>query len=118
VLIVDDEEHIRDVGLRILDHFGYRGVGAASAEEALRLYRESAPPFDLVLLDLGLPGMGGEECLEQLMEMDPRCRVVVTSGCDDLKAHREYLAKGAKFLLPKPYGLETLMTVIREVLKD
>jgi FixJ family two-component response regulator len=52
------------------------------------------------------------------MEMDPRCRVVVTSGCDDLKAHREYLAKGAKFLLPKPYGLETLMNVIRDALKD
>ena len=71
ILLVDDEDFIRDLGERILTKFGYRVLKADDGEGALELYQREKETIDLVILDLIMPGMGGRRCLEEFMEINP-----------------------------------------------
>ena len=116
ILVVDDERAIRDLAIRVLSHYGYRVTAVANGEEALRPYRESSGRFDLVILDLIMPGMGGARCLEELLQFDPHARILISSGYTrngdaptDLKAR-------AKGFLPKPYDASSMLLEVRRVL--
>ena len=116
VLVVDDEEPILEVAKEILEGRGYRAVTAASGEEALELFKSRNPRIDLVILDLGMPGMGGRRCLAGLMEIDPRVPVIVASGYSEKIHAREVLEAGARGFVRKPYRMDDMLKKIREVL--
>jgi CheY-like chemotaxis protein len=71
ILLVDDEPPIRDMATRTLSRFGYSVETACNGEEALSLYAGRQDRFDLVILDLGMPGMGGHKCLQEMLRINP-----------------------------------------------
>ena len=120
VMWMDDEEGIRDIGKELLEHLGYEAIMASDGEEALKDYQRAldSQPFDAVILDLVVPnGMGGAETIERLMTMDPQVRAVVCSGYsnDPIMAH--HLEHGFLGVLPKPFNVGQLQTVMRSVVE-
>lgn len=111
-LLMDDEEQVLRVGVAMLGQLGYDVEAARDGEEALHLFRaarERGAGFDVVILDLTVPGgMGGSECVERLREIDPEVRPVVSSGYSNDPVMAEYEAHGFRGVLPKPYRFADL----------
>ena len=116
ILVVDDESTILDIAGEIFRQHGYRVLTAFSGEEAVRLYEESGSGIDLVLLDLGMPGMGGKKCLEVLRGLNPQVKVIIASGYGSYDLARDPEACGAAAFLAKPYRLDVLLATTRQVL--
>ena len=116
IMVVDDEEAIRDMIRQLLSENGYTPLFASSGEEALELYRERGGEIDLVLLDIGMPGMGGHACMKKLLEINPGIKVVVASGYSHQESIRNILAEGAKEFIAKPYRGKQLLQAIRHSL--
>ncbi len=116
VLVVDDEEMIRDLVMEMLEVLGCRSAEAPDGLSGLALYREArreGDPFDLVLLDLTIPaGMGGKEAIAQFLQEDPRVRAIVFSGYSNdpvMANHERYGFAGA---LRKPFRFEELRELV------
>ena len=118
ILLVDDEEHIRDVGSRILTKAGYKVIEASNGEEALNIYQERRDEISLVLLDWVMPKMGGKQCLEGLLSMNPSVKVVMASGVSANGFAKEEPLRGAKGFVNKPFGIRQMLSVLREVLDE
>lgn len=116
ILVVDDEIAILRLTESMLSKFGYYALGAESGEEALEIYTEKRDDIDLVLLDLGMPGMGGHECLKKLIEFDPDVKVIISSGYSKRGLVKDTLKDGAKGYLIKPYLKNILASAIRNTL--
>lgn len=116
ILLVDDEELIRDFGSRLLTMAGYKVITACNGKEALEVYRERRHDIALVLLDLIMPEMGGRQCLEDLLSVNPAVKVIIASGFSAGDPIREALAAGAKGFVEKPYDLRQVLRVVRETL--
>jgi PAS domain S-box-containing protein len=116
ILVVDDEPGVRETVREMLDRFGYQTLAAASGEQALELFEGSSPGLDLVILDLGMPGMGGYRCLERLRDRDPELRVIIASGYTVPLQEKQALAAGAVRFLAKPYRLSEMLRTVRDVL--
>lgn len=114
ILIVDDEEIVRDVGRKILEEFGYKVVTAKNGEEAVGLCRDLKGQIDLVILDLGMPGMGGMECLALLRKEFPGLNIVVSSGSSDQEPRRA-IESGAVAFLNKPYRMNDLLELVEKL---
>jgi len=117
---MDDELSIRGVISSILEHSGYSVTCARNGEETIEYYtkeRENGSPFDAVILDLVVPaGMGGQETISKLREIDPNVRAIVSSGYSDepvMAAHKEY---GFLGILPKPYRIQRLLFEVAQVI--
>ncbi len=120
ILIMDDEDIIREMAVRILTRFGYTVEEASDGKEAIQKYEaafHTGKTFDLVILDLTIPGgMGGRENIEHIRRTDPKSILVVSSGYsnDDLMANPEKF--GINAVLSKPYTIESMTKIVREVL--
>ncbi|MBU5612986.1 PAS domain S-box protein [Geomonas sp. Red51] len=112
VLLVDDEETIRSTGGDLLRQFGFDVITAADGREALELYRERRG-IVLVLLDLTMPHMDGEQCFRELRRIDPTVPVIMSSGFSEHEVSRKFAGKGLAGLIQKPYKLSSLRDVIR-----
>lgn len=116
VLVMDDEDIIREMSMEILNYLGCESVAAVNGHETIRLYTqalENNTPFDLLIMDLTIPGsMGGVETLEKLRALHPEVKALVSSGYanDPVMAnHREY---GFCGVVPKPFMVEELNEVL------
>jgi PAS domain S-box-containing protein len=116
ILLVDDEEFVRDLGNRILSRSGYRVLTAADGKEAIEIYGSKKDEISLVLLDLTMPKMGGQECLEHLMRIDPGVKVLVASGHSPESASAESLLSQVRGFVAKPYNIKEILQAIREAL--
>jgi CheY-like chemotaxis protein len=116
ILLIDDEEFIRHLGNQILRQFGYIVLTASDGESGLELYQKEKGKIDLVILDLIMPGMGGRRCLEELLRMNPKVKVVIASGYSVDGHTKEALEAGAKNFVSKPYAIRQMLKVVREVL--
>ncbi|MBK8177839.1 MAG: transporter substrate-binding domain-containing protein [Planctomycetes bacterium] len=114
VLVVDDEPLVRDVARTVLEGRGWRVETAADGDEALRLAGR-APGFDLVLLDMTMPGLGGAETLAELHRSAPGTRVVLMSGFDAGTANGEPPAEARGFLR-KPFTGKKLVQALETAL--
>jgi two-component system cell cycle sensor histidine kinase/response regulator CckA len=113
VLVVDDDQGVRDLARRMLGRLGYRVLGASDAAEARSVFLEN-PSIDLILTDVVMPGESGPECVRSLQVDHPGLRVVYMSGyAEDAIAHRGVLDPGIVFL-HKPFTAETLLLKISE----
>jgi PAS domain S-box-containing protein len=118
LLLVDDDIDILNSTREVLEHFGYRVRTATSGEEAIAAYESRHAHFDLVLLDLGMPGMGGAKALQKLKEMDPEIRVIVCSGYSSETASQTASQGGAAAFISKPYRTNDMLAAIRSVLES
>jgi two-component system, cell cycle sensor histidine kinase and response regulator CckA len=116
ILLVDDEDMIRDLCSRILTKSGYSVITARNGKEALELYIAQRDRISLVILDLIMPQMGGKQCLDDLLSIDPAVKVLIASGYSSNDATQEALASGAKGFVNKPYDMRQVLRVVREVL--
>jgi CheY-like chemotaxis protein len=108
ILVVDDDEDIREVAFISLSRLGYRVLTADSGEAALEVYAQHADLVHAVLLDLGMPGMGGEKCLKEILKINREALVVVASGYGLAAKVDDLLALGAKAFVTKPYRFAEL----------
>ncbi|HMO95988.1 MAG TPA: response regulator, partial [Tepidiformaceae bacterium] len=90
VLVVDDDETVRSVTRRMLEHAGYTVLQAGDGIQALEAYREN-PGIDLVLLDMTMPHMDGEETFRELRRLSSDIRVVLTSGYNEQDATERFV---------------------------
>jgi len=116
ILLVDDETTILDIGVNILEQFGYSTLTARSGEEAVELYRTRGKEIGLVILDLGMPGMGGEQCLQEILKINPEAKVVIASGYAASQTVKYLMEAGASGYVSKPYRLENMLKKIRELI--
>jgi PAS domain S-box-containing protein len=116
ILLVDDEEPIRELGSGLLGRFGYKVLIAGDGETALELYREGKAQIDLVILDLIMPGMGGKRCLEELIRMNPEVKVLISSGFAGDHPEGKTKQAGAKGFIKKPFDLGQILRAVRDVL--
>ena len=116
VLLVDDETAFLAVLKEALNSGGYKVSTACSGEEALEIYCARQEEIDLVLMDVGMPGMGGQRCLQEIMKLDPKARVIISSGYAPDSQEKEALELGAVKFMAKPYNLADLERAIRVAL--
>jgi signal transduction histidine kinase/ActR/RegA family two-component response regulator len=116
ILLVDDERAIRQVARDYLEECGYHILEADSGEAALAVFTQDPRRIDMVILDLGMPGMGGQRCLREILGIYPTARVVIASGYSTDGSVQESLALGARSFLGKPYRLSELLEKVRGVL--
>jgi CheY-like chemotaxis protein len=112
IMLVDDEDVVRRSAGRVVRQSGHRVIFARSGEEALRIYGETQPRPDLVLMDLNMPGMTGDQAFKELKAMDPQAPVVFVSGYWDGALERELRSLGALGFVQKPYEAATLRDAI------
>jgi two-component system, cell cycle sensor histidine kinase and response regulator CckA len=118
VLLVDDEEPIRELASRVISRVGYKVLSASNGREALNLYRERGNEIALVVLDLIMPEMGGKQCLEGLLSYDPSVKVVIASGYLSDIPKTDTIAAGAKAFVGKPYDMKQLLATVRAALDE
>ena len=118
ILLVDDEEAIRELGKDILARFGYTVLIASDGETALEIYRENKKEISLVILDIIMPGMGGRKCLEELLKINPELRIIIASGYSINGPSKEVLKAGAKGFISKPYNINQILKAVRETLDN
>jgi two-component system, cell cycle sensor histidine kinase and response regulator CckA len=116
ILLVDDEEHVRDLGKRILERAGFTVMTASNGREALEIYSKEQTSIDLVVLDLIMPQMGGERCFEELIKINPQVRVIVSSGHSLTPEEQDRLGISAKGFVNKPYQIKQLLGVVSGVM--
>jgi PAS domain S-box-containing protein len=122
VLVMDDEEMVREITKSMLEECGYLVECAKNGSEAVELYvrrlREGTP-FAVVIMDLTIPGeVGGREAITSLLQIDPKAKAIVSSGYATDPVMANYREYGFSGVLSKPYRVEEMSEVLQEVLKD
>ncbi len=120
VLVMDDEEIIRDVTGEMLTSLGYEMDFATDGNEAIELYRkakESGKPFDVTIMDLTIPGgMGGKEAIKKLLEIDPGAKAIVSSGYSNDPIMADFRKYGFCAVIAKPYMVAELSEKLHKVI--
>jgi len=117
ILLVDDESVILDVGRRLLKELGYKVLIARSGKTALRIYTACHEFIDLVLLDIILPEMSGEEIFVQMKKINPDLRVLLSSGYSIDWQARKMIEEGCDGFVQKPFKLKELSVQVRNILE-
>ncbi|MBN2307341.1 MAG: PAS domain S-box protein [Candidatus Hydrogenedentes bacterium] len=115
VLLVDDEEVVRDVASEMLETMGFDVLTADDGDKAVELFREHGDELRCVVLDLTMPRMDGEQTLRALRGIRQDVPVIISSGYNEQELTTRFLGRGPAGFIQKPYQLRTLATVIREV---
>lgn len=119
ILVMDDEELVRDTLGEMLAHIGYGVEFAQEGGEAIEMFtraREAGQPFDAVITDLTVPGgMGGKEAVRRLMKIDPKVKVIVSSGYSEDMVMAKYREYGFCGIIAKPYKIQELSAVLRQL---
>ncbi|SMC60212.1 Signal transduction histidine kinase [Desulfocicer vacuolatum DSM 3385] len=116
ILFVDDNVHVVKVGEQILEKLGYRAVTEENPEKALALFKKNPDAFDLVITDMTMPGMTGDQLIEKLIELKPHVRVIICSGYSSRMNKKEAARVGAAAYLMKPFEISVLAETVRRVL--
>ncbi len=112
VLVIDDEEMIRQLAKAILTQRGFRVLTATNGSRGVEVLREHSKEIDVVILDLLMPVMGGEEALELLHEISTNVPIVLSSGLGESEAEFRLKSKRFTAFLKKPYGADTLIEAV------
>jgi DNA-binding NtrC family response regulator len=116
ILIVDDEEGLRDGLSKLLEGEGYAVVAAETGEEALQILQQSH--IDLVLTDMRMPGMDGIELLKKIRERHGELGVIILTGYGQIESYIEAMNFGAIEYVSKPFKVNELKFIVNKVLND
>ena len=116
ILLVDDEDSVLDIGQRFLKFMDYEVLTARSGNEAVEIYQKYHTSIDLVILDMIMPKMGGDEVFDHLKKINPKVKVLLSSGYSINNEVAQILEKGCTFI-QKPFDIKQLSQSIHEILK-
>ena len=117
VLLVDDEDVIVDIGEKILKLMGYKVLTARNGKEAVNICKENQDKIDIVILDIIMPDMGGGEAFDKMKEIDPKIRVLLSSGYDINTEATEIMERGCDGFIQKPFTFRNLSQKMRGILE-
>jgi len=118
ILIIDDEEMVRRTAKAMLERHGYKVVVAENGPDGLDLYRVITDRISLVLLDMTMPMMNGEEVFAELKAIKPDVKVILSSGYNEVELIRLFAGKGLTGFIQKPYRAAALAQKIQTALAD
>jgi PAS domain S-box-containing protein len=118
VLLADDEETVRAVSRRLLERLGLDVLTAEDGQAAVAIYGERQADIDMVLLDLTMPRMNGEEAFRELRRLNPGVRVILASGYSEKDIAGRFAGKGLAGCLQKPYTLDKLRSLLSSLLPE
>jgi signal transduction histidine kinase len=116
ILVVDDEPAVRGAARHTLERYGYTVLEAENGREAVQIFEQHADRISLVLLDVTMPVMSGDEAYHELRRIRPDAKVIISSGYDELDATRRFAGKGAVRFIKKPYTAAKLAEKVKTVL--
>jgi PAS domain S-box-containing protein len=111
VLLVDDEETVRGIGSEMLKELGFDVITAEDGREAVAAFK-SNPDISIVILDLTMPRMDGEQCFRELRQLNPDVKVIMSSGYNEQEVTQKFVGKGLAGFIQKPYKLSTIREVM------
>jgi signal transduction histidine kinase/CheY-like chemotaxis protein len=118
ILLVDDEEQIIDLERRILEHLGYRVTSKTNSEEALEEFSNRPDEFDLVITDMTMPKITGDQLAQKLMAINPLVPVILCTGFNESITEEKALAMGIEKFVMKPIVKDKLAHTVRTVLEN
>ncbi|MCC7431787.1 PAS domain S-box protein, partial [bacterium] len=122
ILVMDDDEQIREMLCEMIEMLGYNVELAKDGEETIEIYRNflnTSERVDLLIMDLTIPGgMGGKETIEKLLKIDPNVKAIVSSGYSDSHVMSNYQSYGFSGIVQKPYDMKKLIEVLKETMKN
>ena len=118
VLVVDDDETVRAVARQTLEMKGFQVLEAQDGMEAVDLVRTQGAAIGVVILDMTMPRMGGEEAFREMRLLHPEIRVILSSGYNEVEAMNRFMGKGLKGFIQKPYGPRELLAKIQDSLQS
>ncbi|WP_407942744.1 response regulator [Mariprofundus ferrooxydans] len=116
ILVVDDEETIREIATMMLGDMGFGTLTAIDGRDAVDVYRQHAADIVAVLLDMTMPKMDGSECFRELRRINPGVKVVLSSGYNEEEATSRFTDKGLAGFLQKPYSPDRLREIMAGIL--
>lgn len=116
IMIVDDEEVVREMATDMLTYLGYEVLTAVDGAEAVETYKACPGGIDLVIIDMIMPKMGGRECFKALLELDPDVRAILSTGYSRDGAAQAILDAGMLGFVQKPYRIGQLSEVVSNIL--
>ncbi len=116
ILVVDDEEMILEVEARMIARLGHTVIKARGGREALQRYRDRQQEFDLVILDMVMPGMGGGETFDELRRLNPEIPVLLATGYDLDGEAAEIIARGCNGVIQKPFTISEVALKLEQTL--
>jgi PAS domain S-box-containing protein len=117
ILVVDDEEMVLNVAKLVLESVGFKVHTASDGRQAVECFRRRAAEIDVVLMDMTMPHMNGEEAFSRLREIDPNVRVVMASGYSEHEATSHITSKNLAGFIQKPYRASELVAKLRGLLE-
>ena len=114
VLLVDDEETVRGIGAEMLKELGFTTITANDGRQALEIFK-ATPDISIVILDLTMPHMDGEQCFRELRQFKPDVKVIMSSGYNEQEVTQRFVGKGLAGFVQKPYKLSVLKEAIRKL---
>lgn len=113
ILMIEDDEHVRQLAAGVLEQAGFQVLQAADANEAAEIWVQKSKTIDVLLTDVSMPGWSGPEIARELLTTRPDLKIIFTSGYDyQSVAETAKLAHGAKFIA-KPYSVKRLLETVR-----
>ena len=116
ILLIDDEEMVINISEMMLKRLGYRVLKAHSGYEGLQLFEENKSKIDLIISDLEMPKMNGEEVMDKIREIDPQIKVMLSSGALTDADEKNVVNKGFNGFIKKPYNMNTLCEKMAEII--
>ena len=116
ILFIDDEPVLADIGKKILESLGYKVVIRTSSIEALELFKAQPDRFDLVITDMTMPHMTGDDLAGELMLIKPEIPVILCTGFSAKINEKQAMAMGIRAFVLKPFVMGEIATKVREVL--
>jgi PAS domain S-box-containing protein len=117
ILLIDDEQIIRDLATNLLQELGYEVVTAVNGQEAVAFYREHYAAIHLVIVDMAMPEMNGRECYHALKEINPAVRALLSSGYGRNERAEELIGEGMLGFVQKPFNLNELAAAVAAALR-
>ena len=118
ILVVDDEQQVRTITELMLAQFGFRVLTAEDGAAGVKTFAEHADEIDLVVMDLTMPKLSGEQAFVEMRKRRPDARIVLTSGYNESEAVGRLASSGVTAFLQKPFELEQLLSTVRKALES
>ncbi len=117
ILLIDDEKMVRETGAMMLEKLGYSALSASSGKAAIGIYEEKKDNIDMIILDMIMPDLGGEQTYDRLRKINPHVKVLLSSGYSMNDQAEKILKRGCNGFIQKPFTMEELSAKLREILE-